>query len=170
MCGGCRKTICSDCAEKVELSFSVAGMPSVFFEDTYMRLPMVVHPTSNWLGTYHACPACARKCRASVKQLQKVMASNNLDVELVSINYKGKKPFTGNPIYLETDWYRDFNDAEIQLKTMATFFDCDMVLDVQRDRSTGSEPSDSSKNGTHHFSLWRLKGKAVVVHKDKVKM
>lgn len=112
---------------------------------------------SMWKG-YVLCPQCSVGFNQEVRKMSDAL-NNCGDVELVSINYKGRKRYWGNPISIKTQFYKERAEAEKELQTLARYYGCDMVINVERHREEEDEETDSG--GTYTYSVWSYSGKAV---------
>lgn len=167
-CTGCGRIVCSDCVRFLDLSKDVKTYEDIdrydgnhFFEETFLVVSRVIPKHTFFTRLYYLCPNCVGSANKTISKLKSVFSSRP-NVEFVSKNYKGLKKYVGSPIPIETDWYRDFKNAQLQLSIIAAFYDCDMVINVEREQETRSEQSDKAHSkGTHYYSVWRYVGKAV---------
>lgn len=89
--------------------------------------------------------------------------SSSRSVELVSKAYKGKKAITGDGIIIESNWHGDWDDCDNDLKIMARYYDCDIVMNVDKERSseTWEEEKDNGKGTyTRTRTIWKKTGVA----------
>ena len=94
------------------------------------------------------------------KRVEEAM-NNSYDVEIVSINYQGKKMYLSNSKRnIQSHSYRNRDDAREELCVIAKYFGCDMILDFEYERIECEEDSDSGK-GIHKYSEWSCSGIAV---------
>ena len=149
-CTRCGHIFCSNCIQKLEVS-----------EETMKKLRRTngfVEPGGSFWTGYHLCPQCATGFKQEVRRME-ASASSCEGVELVSSNYRGRKKYTGTPRYIETEYHRDREDSINELKTIARYYGCDMVIDVKCQRDVDDEETDSG--GTYTYSVWSYSGKAV---------
>ena len=106
------------------------------------------------------CPNCIRKMENNCKRVEEAM-NNSYDVEIVSINYRGKKMYLPNSKRnIQSHSYRNREDAREELCVIAKYFGCDMIFDFEYERIECEEDSDSGK-GIHKYSEWSCSGIAV---------
>ena len=96
------------------------------------------------------------------KQHEEYLKSRNIShpVELVSVNYRGRKKYSRIVASISTDWYASLDRAEDELRELARQHSCDMVINVTKEKDTESEPTE--KGGTYYYTVWRLAGEAVI--------
>lgn len=96
------------------------------------------------------------------KQHEEYLKSRNIShpVELVSVNYRGRKKYSRIVASISTDWYASLDRAEDELRELARQHGCDMVINVTKEKDTKSEPTE--KGGTYYYTVWRLAGEAVI--------
>ena len=96
------------------------------------------------------------------KQHEEYLKSRNIShpVELVSVNYRGRKKYSRIVASISTDWYASLHRAEDELRELARQHGCDMVINVTKEKDTESEPTE--KGGTYYYTVWRLAGEAVI--------
>ena len=96
------------------------------------------------------------------KQHEEYLKSRNIShpVELVSVNYRGRKKYSRIVASISTDWYSSLHRAEDELRELARQHGCDMVINVTKEKDTESEPTE--KGGTYYYTVWRLAGEAVI--------
>ena len=96
------------------------------------------------------------------KQHEEYLKSRNIShpVELVSVNYRGRKKYSRIVASISTDWYASLDRAEDELCELARQHGCDMVINVIKEKDTQSEPTE--KGGTYYYTVWRLAGEAVI--------
>lgn len=150
LCGG---TVCSDCIKKCEHGTELSDeLGCVLRRDISVEHPIFAP------AYVRLCPKCRQPYNNMIDKLSYIK-SHKPYVEFVSENYHGKKRFTGERMYLETPYYRDWNDAKECLKIAAAFYDCDMLLDVGKSKDERSE--ETERGGTHYYSVWSYHGYAV---------
>lgn len=85
---------------------------------------------------------------------------NKYNVELVSKNYKGKKRYDKSYVKkIESHFNKDKEDSEEEIRILANYYDCDMVLEVEIIKDQESKETDSG--GTYIYNVWKYKGYAV---------
>lgn len=96
------------------------------------------------------------------KQHEEYLKSRNIShpVELVSVNYRGRKKYSRFVASISTDWYASLDRAEDELRELARQHGSDMVINVTKEKDTESEPTE--KGGTYYYTVWRLAGEAVI--------
>lgn len=168
-CPGCGRTVCSDCVRFVDLSQQVTVYTDInredarnFFDETFMQIPMIIHPAeTTFFRRFYVCPNCARKVNDDIRKLSGIV-STKPSVEHVSKNYRGRKKYSGNPISIESGWYRDFKNSLLQLDYIAAFLGCDMILELERENREEMEESErKNSKGKHYYQVFRYRGKAV---------
>ena len=97
------------------------------------------------------------------KIIEKLMlaGTSNKEVEIVSKNYKGIKPVHGEKYHISTREYEDRDDAIDEMKVIARVLDCDIIVNMEFDKSTDWEDTDSG--GTHYYTVWSCSG--IATHK-----
>lgn len=86
--------------------------------------------------------------------------SNSSNIELVSIKYKGHKSYDrSSKILICSNYHKDRDEAEQELKIMANYLGRDMVVDVEilKDK----EKKETERGGTYIYTVWKYKGYAV---------
>lgn len=107
-------------------------------------------------GLYHLAKSAEKEERER-KQHEEYLKSRNIShpVELVSVNYRGRKKYSRIVASISTDLDR----AEDELRELARQHSCDMVINVTKEKDTESEPTE--KGGTYYYTVWRLAGEAI---------
>ena len=148
-CENCKQTFCRDCMVKVE----VPSYLGPFFE----LIDEMPAPEYSWLkfGRVY-CPDCAAIFRASKKKLLSAISCQD-EVELVSINYKRYDKSSMRRI--ESYFNKDRSESESELKILAKYFDCDMVVNVKVIKDT--RESETESGGTYIYTVWQYVGDAV---------
>lgn len=149
-CRRCGKTFCSTCIDEVSAPKSIMNL-----------LEKVNNYTPEFSITkfaYVLCPKCAVHFNNTVRQME-VATTNTHRVELVSCNYHGRKPYTGTPIPISTDYYKDKSDAEEELKILAKYHNCNMVINTRIYKERNEEKTE--KGGTYVYTTWSYTGDAV---------
>ena len=110
---------------------------------------------------YHLAKSAEKEERER-KQHEEYLKSRNIShpVELVSVNYRGRKKYSRIVASISTDWYSSLHRAEDELRELARQHGCDMVINVTKEKDTESEPTE--KGGTYYYTVWRLAGEAVI--------
>ena len=110
---------------------------------------------------YHLAKSAEKEERER-KQHEEYLKSRNIShpVELVSVNYRGRKKYSRIVASISTDWYASLDRAEDELCELARQHGCDMVINVIKEKDTQSEPTE--KGGTYYYTVWRLAGEAVI--------
>ena len=69
------------------------------------------------------------------KQHEEYLKSRNIShpVELVSVNYRGRKKYSRIVASISTDWYSSLHRAEDELRELARQHGCDMVINVTKE-------------------------------------
>lgn len=81
-------------------------------------------------------------------------------VEVFPATYRGKVADARREERgLATEWFRQRADAERQLAISAAWLGFNVVHQTQLEKDTRSE-AGTSKNGTHHYTVWRANGRA----------
>ena len=113
------------------------------------------------VGLYHLAKSSEKEERER-KQHEEYLKSRNIShpVELVSVNYRGRKKYSRIVASISTDWYASLDRAEDELCELARQHGCDMVINVIKEKDTQSEPTE--KGGTYYYTVWRLAGEAVI--------
>lgn len=150
MCTRCGNIFCTDCIQKVTASKDVF--------DLLECTEGFVMPGDSIIKGHVLCPACAARFNDEVHRMNNAINSNK-DVELVSINYQGHKKHSGSPIYINTPYYEDKRDATKSLQILARYYNRNMVINVDYDKDTEEEETES--DGTYIHSIWRGRGQAV---------
>ena len=114
-----------------------------------------------WASLYHLAKSAEKEERER-KQHEEYLKSRNIShpVELVSVNYRGRKKYSRIVASISTDWYSSLHRAEDELRELARQHGCDMVINVTKEKDTESEPTE--KGGTYYYTVWRLAGEAVI--------
>lgn len=149
-CSRCGRIYCKDCIQALDVSDEI--MKKMRLVDGF------VEPENSWLKGYVLCPSCAVGFNQEVRRMN-LAQSASCDVELVSINYKGRKRYEGTPLFIETNWYKEKAVAQQELKTLARYHNCNMVVEVEIHRNEEDEETDSG--GTYTYSVWKYSGRAV---------
>ena len=112
-------------------------------------------------GLYYLAKSSEKEERER-KQHEDYLKSRNIShpVELVSVNYRGRKKYSRIVASISTDWYDSLERAEDELRELARQHGCDMVINVTKEKDTESEPTE--KGGTYYYTVWRLAGEAVI--------
>ena len=85
--------------------------------------------------SYVLCDKCFNEVQSLVSKMNDAM-KHCWCVELVSCNYRGRKKYCGDGIQIESLFCKNKDDASFQLRSIAMFYDCDMVIDVSWDLET----------------------------------
>jgi len=146
-CSFCGGTFCSNCYSKINVPRDLRVDPmQVFFADENHK------------------PESCNSCFDS-KHLKKIEVKINESVgQYYSIDtypksYKGQTAVSEeNNEWIYSEWFRDRDECEKQLKITARFLGSDAVDMISYNQDTGEEPSDSGK-GVHKYSIWQGKGR-----------
>lgn len=144
-CDLCGKNICEDCC--IEVKEDEIQYLLCFFEDKYKKhMPL--------------CPDCNLLYQ---KEYSKMLDAynNNDDVEIVSANYKGEKKISGENYNIKSDSNRDRDVSLKELKSIAKYLGCNIVINVDLKKYTDWEETEGG--GTHYYTTWRYTG--VATHK-----
>ena len=68
--------------------------------------------------------------------------------------------WTAMKLKIESDWFRDRNEALDKLKSMAAYLNYKYIVEVRFNKDMGSEPSENGK-GTHYYTVWQAMGYVV---------
>lgn len=150
-CSRCGKVFCSSCVVKAQASKSVWEL--LCLTKNYKKPKYSITKFEHYL-----CPDCISGFNREVDNMEEAIESDS-HIELVSINYRGKKRYNGDPIDIRTYNYKDKEEAKEELKILARYYNCDMVIDVECIRDVDEE--ETEHGGTHKFSIWRYTGSAV---------
>lgn len=105
------------------------------------------------------CSDCAIKFNNCKNKLRSAIFLKN-DVELVSINYKGHKRYDKSSMHkIESNFNKDKNESERELRIMAKYFNRDMVINVEIMKEKRESETDSG--GTYIYTVWKYTGYAV---------
>lgn len=166
-CLYCGKSLCSDCIRTTKYT-SDEGYAMELID-----IPFVDSILSNsFLSTRKdvVCSSCYKsRYTPELNRVQRAISLSN-SVELVSKNYKGHKAITDTGIAIESRWHRDWNDCDDDLKILARYYDCDIVMNVDRDRDTESwQENKDNGNGTYTRTrtIWKKTGIAYKLCRSK---
>lgn len=152
-CARCRQIFCSTCIIKTPIEGYARDINDLVYPSYKTKNRILYHYIC-------ACPSCENVIKAHVNQIDKSINTNQ-HVEIVSENYKGRKHYDYNGFLkdIETNFHKDMNDALEELKILARYYNCDMVIDVHKERKIEETESDNGK-GTYKYSVWSYSGKA----------
>lgn len=156
-CDWCGKPCCSDCAkEESDLRASYDKLMSV---DAGELLEFIEFDRPKYI-----CPNCLKEFESKVIHFNdkcRVALDEAKNVEIVSINYEGKKHTFGDKIKIETDYYDDKKEALEVLKNKARYLGCDIVIETELHKESECEETESG--GEYWYSTWSYSG--VATHK-----
>lgn len=144
-CNVCGKDICNDCIRGVQKD-SILYLLYLLNKYEYKDMSM--------------CPECNLLYQNDYSKMLYAY-ENNDDVEIVSANYKGEKKVSGDKYIIESDSNRDRDVSLNELKSIAKYLNCDIVIDVELKKDTDWE--ETERGGTHYYTTWRYTG--VATHK-----
>lgn len=147
-CDFCGKRICTNCVKEIEddgIKYLLGSLENKYKEEE-MNL----------------CPECNNIYKRDYSKMRTAYLDNS-DVEIVSINYKGKKEVSGEKYRIKSDFNCDKDVSLDELKSLARYLGCDIVIDVEFERDTDYEETESG--GTYNYSVWRYSG--IATHKVK---
>lgn len=112
------------------------------------------------------CKICWRdKVKPIVSHYEEAL-QNYIMIELVSDNYRGNKSkIDKDAILLESQWFRDRNEAEKSLKVTAKFLDRNLVNRVTYSKETRSKGTEGE--GTYYYTVWKAEGRACRFQKNE---
>jgi len=144
-CVKCGRDFCSDCSD---------NRPYHWTEELLSYNNLIDYGTrSVWW-----CKECFEKYRHPLRKKLKALLERPIpDIELVSINYKGYKPYIGEKISIQSFCYKDKSRCDEELKFLAFYLGCDMVIEIESEKETrwGGE------NGNYAYSVFSKRGYAV---------
>lgn len=144
-CSWCGIKLCSKCIEKVDFG---SGSNKDLYELDERKKPYY----SITKLSYVLCPTCAKQFRQEIKSAEKsIIQSKN--VELVSINYLGRKKYSGVPKRITSDWHRDKNECREDLRRLAAFNSYSIVIDVKTEK-------ELREYDNYKYNVFRMTGKA----------
>lgn len=159
-CLYCGKSLCGDCI-KVTTPPEQIGYVMELIDDPYSE--SILSQTLISTRKDVACADCFRsRYIPRLNELQRAIDTASA-VELVSKSYKGRKPIAGEGEVIESGWHADWDECDYDLKILARFNDCDIVMDVdkQRDVETWEERKDNGKGTyTRSRTIWKKTGVA----------
>lgn len=160
----CKSTYCAGCL----------CSPPVF---NFEWLSHGENPVAGWSSERKLCGGCFKSEVAEaapfVQRYEAALAAAK-NLRTWSINYKGHVPrkWVCDPSelggvrrrtlpreperVLASDWWREKDSAEWQLKVTAAYLGHDSVIELRCEKCTGSEPGYG--NGTHYYTQWRARG------------
>ena len=151
-CRQCKRIFCSNCMAKVNIPSEMIPLFELIneFEKPEYSLTKL---------SYVFCPNCATAFN-NAKEKLRIAMRNKYNVELVSKNYKGKKRYDKSYVKkIESHFNKDKEDSEEEIRILANYYDCDMVLEVEIIKDQESKETDSG--GTYIYNVWKYKGYAV---------
>jgi len=89
--------------------------------------------------------------------MHRLIKATETDVELVSKNYKGKKPYVTDGKKLESDFYRDRTEASREIQTIAAYWDYQAIVNFEYVKKVEEEESESG-HGIHKYTVWKCQG------------
>lgn len=153
-CEWCGELCCCDCAE------------TIYSTIHHGEIRKRVDPKLFVLQ--YLCPKCANMHKVEMDKVNEAWnnaCQSDSPVEVVSANYQGKKHVFGERISIESDEYEDREDALNELKALARYFNCDIIIELKLKKDSDWEETESG--GEHHYSVWSYSG--VATHKKKNK-
>jgi len=102
--------------------------------------------------SYVLCPTCAKQFRQEIKSAENAIIQSK-NVELVSINYLGRKKYFGTPKIITSDWHRDKDECREDLRRLAAFNSYSIVIDVETE-------TDLLEEDNYKYNVFRMTGKA----------
>lgn len=152
-CSNCGRVLCSDCIKKVKYE---SGDIKEYYGVNYTR------PDFSWTKMSNVlCPQCAGQFNVNQKRVKYAIATSE-NVELVSINYRGRKNSGIKIKRVSSGWYRDRAECDIELQKRARLAGGNKVINVTTERETREEQSNTSRNGIHKYTVYRRQGDVVL--------
>lgn len=145
-CEWCGKLCCCDCSERVYLT--------IHHDEIRERIDPKLHAE-------YLCPKCANTHKAEMNKIYEAWdkaCESDSPVEVVSANYQGKKDVFGERIPIKSDEYEDRDDALKELKALARYFNCDIIMEVKFEKDSDWEETESG--GEYRYSVWSYSGVA----------
>jgi hypothetical protein len=134
--------------------------------DDCLRRP----PTAEWLSFGEwlpsadfaiwgkLCSGCYQSKVVPFVQKYEAAQAAAKNLQTWSLNYKGHIPRKNEPEQaMVSDWWRERDSAEWQLKVTAAYLGYDLVVELQHEKRTSQEASDNGK-GTHYYTEWQARG------------
>ena len=149
-CSFCGGTICHDCAVKFRIDNQAKR---IAFE--YTTTPDAeIH--TGWSSPFaYACPACYLNYEKDVQtMIQNEIMIRKENVRLYSNRYLGRLPKYTQEISIQTEYYRDKNEAENEMKLIAAHLGCRNVIDVRYNKK-------SEEDGNYIYSVFQYEGKGI---------
>lgn len=103
------------------------------------------------------CSLCFQTYMQDYEKM-KVAIRSQKEVEVVPIDDQGQKNTKGESFKIETDYYEDSEEALDELKALARFYDCDIILDTESLKNYEEEENESGD--TYRYSTWAYRGTA----------
>ena len=134
---------------------------NVVYCDDCLQKPSFYWLTYNPVEIMDYCPRCwSTEIAELVKKYNEALTDSN-NIESFSHRYKGKIGLDSKKEQknLKSEWFKDKDDAEKQLKITASFLDLDIIYNFKVEHRTDNEDSDNGK-GTYYYKVFSASGTA----------
>lgn len=146
-CCKCGAKVCGECAKKID---------GYKYEDELLYLSKLSELDSSklsfWSKSAYFCKSCSNSILPSV---YKIAACKGGGVRTYSVNYQGDVPSSQNARCYQTEYYKDRDNAFLELKVVAEYLGATSVVDVELLR-------DVAEDGNYKFSVWAAKGSIIL--------
>lgn len=151
-CSNCGRTFCSECIKKVSYK---SGDTQEYYGVNHTR------PNFSWTKMSNVlCSPCARQFNSNQYKVKHAIDSSH-SVDIVSVNYRGRKK-TGIILKrISSGWCRSWSDCDRDLQKLARLAGGSRVINVTTEKDTREEPSNTSRHGIHKYTVYRKHGDIV---------
>lgn len=139
-CERCGCEICKDCSIKTHVDYEYLLSENGLAESGILE---------RW------CCDCFEKYREPIRnKINRLLDRGIPDIELVSANYKGFKPYIGEKRQIKSSFCDKIQDCDKELRFVAFYLGYDMVIEVSLER-------EECEDGNYIYSMFPKIGYAV---------
>lgn len=105
----------------------------------------------------YLCSLCFQTYMQDYEKMRVAIRSQK-EVEVVSADDQGEKQTKGESFKIKTDYYEDSEEALDELKALARFYECDIILETESLKDYEEEETESGDR--YRYSTWAYRGTA----------
>lgn len=121
-----------------------------------MNIRILVAVLSLLVAAFRLISLIRKKLKESKREAYLQKRNAEYPIEIVSINYKGRKKHSITIAAICTEWHRDKRLALDELKEMAREVKATYIVDVEEEKDTNYEMTEGG--GRHYYTVWKFHG------------
>lgn len=154
-CSKCGVKLCHSCSQKIDVK-DVNPITKAIMQHFGIYDFSISSFWGQFRGNEYFCPECMRVFYNAHATIDFLLNRADSVVVGYSSNYKGRKPACSERVWYETEFYKNRNDAMLEIKTAALYRGFKFVMDYSFVKETSEKETDSG--GVYYFAIWRVAG------------